>query len=154
MAVSFVLVVVLLTRPVAKAMRKMLARRINAIANRIREAAELKEEAQKLLVEYEKKFIHAKDEAEDILEKSEREINLIKKESIAKLEREMAAKEKEAQMRIESAQAAASAEVRKLASELTINAVKAVVAERLDNKTQEQLIDKSIDLITQIKKAG
>lgn len=150
-AVSFVLVVVFLARPISRIFKKMMIKRIYAIANRIQEASDLKDDAQKLLVEYEKKFIRAKEEAENILEKSEREINLIKKESLNRLERDMATKEKEAHMRIETAQVEASKEIARLTSELTIKAVKTAIADNLNEQSQDKLIEQSIGLIGKLK---
>ena len=65
-AVSFVLVVVLLARPIGKIAKQLLQNRVDGIIKRIEDAANLKDDAQKLLVEYERKFVNADAEAEAI----------------------------------------------------------------------------------------
>lgn len=150
-AVSFVLVIVVLAKPVGKLLKAMLEKRIEGILNRITEAANLKDDAQKLLVEYERKFVNAEIEAGNILKKSQKEIELLKKESLEKLKNDMAAKEKEAEGRLLAAQSEAQNEIAALTSELTIKAVKAAITEKLNDKAQDELIDRSIKAIANLK---
>ena len=57
--VAFVMVVILLAKPVGGLIKSMMNKRIDGIAKRINDAAELRDEAQKLLADYEKKFLNA-----------------------------------------------------------------------------------------------
>jgi len=148
--VAFVLVVLLLTGPVGRLVRSMLNKRIDNITKRIHDAAELRDEAQKLLADYEKKFLNADKEAQAILNKSQKEIEYLKKENLAKLEEEMKIKEKEAEDRITASKEKAAREISDLTSELTIKTVKAAIVKNLDAKTQNKLIDDSISLITRL----
>lgn len=147
---AFVLVVLMLARPIGRILNLMLNKRIEAIADRITEAQKLNEDAQKLLAEYEKKYLNAEKEAKNILRKSEREIELIKDERLKKLEAEMDMKQKEAEQRIKTAQESAVKEVTALASEMTIKALKEVLAKSLDKKSQDKLIDESIKTISNL----
>lgn len=148
--VAFVLVVLLLAGPVGRLVRSMLNKRIDNITKRIHDAAELRDEAQKLLADYEKKFLNADKEAQAILNKSQKEIEYFKKENLAKLEEEMKIKEKEAEDRITASKEKAAREISDLTSELTIKTVKAAIVKNLDAKTQNKLIDDSISLITRL----
>lgn len=148
--VAFVLVVLLLAGPVGRLVRSMLNKRIDNITKRIHDAAELRDEAQKLLADYEKKFLNADKEAQAILNKSQKEIEYLKKENLAKLEEEMKIKEKEAEDRISASKEKAAREISDLTSELTIKTVKAAIVKNLDAKTQNKLIDDSISLITRL----
>lgn len=148
--VAFVLVVVLLAKPIGGLVKSMLNKRIDGIAKRIRDAARLRDDAQKLLADYEKKFLNANKEAEAILAKSQREIEYFKKENLSKLEAEMKLKEKDAEDRIKAAKEKAAKEISDLTSELTIQTVKTAIMKNLDNKTQDKLIDASISLITKL----
>lgn len=148
--VAFVLVVLLLAGPVGRLVRSMLNKRIDNITKRIHDAAELRDEAQKLLADYEKKFLNADKEAQAILNKSQKEIEYLKKENLAKLEEEMKIKEKEAEDRITASKEKAAREISDLTSELTIKTVKAAIVKNLDAKTQNKLIDDSIILITRL----
>ena len=148
--VAFVLVVVLLAKPIGGLVKSMLNKRIDGIAKRIRDAARLRDDAQKLLADYEKKFLNADKEAEAILAKSQREIEYFKKENLSKLEAEMKLKEKDAEDRIKAAKEKAAKEISDLTSELTIQTVKTAIMKKIDTKTQDKLIDDSISLITKL----
>ena len=148
--VAFVLVVLLLAGPVGRRVRSVLNKRIDNITKRIHDAAELRDEAQKLLADYEKKFLNADKEAQAILNKSQKEIEYLKKENLAKLEEEMKIKEKEAEDRITASKEKAAREISDLTSELTIKTIKAAIVKNLDAKTQNKLIDDSISLITRL----
>lgn len=148
---AFVAVVVLLARPVGRLLNVMLNKRIDGIANRITEVQKLNEDAQKLLAEYEKKYLNAEKEARNILKKSEREIEFLKDERLKKLENEMSIKQKEAESRIKAAQDEALREITNLTSDLTIAALKKALEQNLSDKTQDQLIDESIAMIEKVK---
>lgn len=148
--VAFVLVVLLLAGPIGRLVHSMLNKRIDNITKRIHDAAELRDEAQKLLADYEKKFLNTDKEAQAILNKSQKEIEYFKKENLAKLEEEMKIKEKEAEDRITASKEKAAREISDLTSELTIKTVKAAIVKNLDAKTQNKLIDDSISLITRL----
>ena len=148
---AFVLVVLMLARPIGRILNLMLNKRIEAIADRITEAQKLNEDAQKLLAEYEKKYLNAEKEAKNILRKSEREIEMLKDERLKKLEAEMNMKQKEAEQRIKTAQESAVKEITALASEMTIKALKEVLTKSLDKRSQDKLIDESIKTIANLK---
>ncbi len=150
-AMSFVLVVAALARPIGKAVSALLKNRIAGIVSRIDEAAALQEDAQKLLAEYEKKFLSAKDEADNILKKAQKEVDYFKNESLSKLEQDMRQKEKDAEDRLNSAKEKASHEIASLASDITIKAVKQAVSKHLSDSEQTKLIDNSIALLSKLK---
>lgn len=150
-AVSFILVILLLGRPIGKLLREMLRKRIENIISRINEAANLKDEAQKLLVEYERKFINAEIEAGKILQRSQKEIELLKKENLDKLKHEMAIKEKEAESRLIAARSEAMSEIAGLTAELTVKAVRKAIIQKLSDKKQDELIEQSIAKIANLK---
>ena len=150
-AVAFVLVVAVLAKPVARLLNEMLNRRIEAIADRITEAQKLNEDAQKMLAEYEKKYLNAEKEARNILRKSEKEIEFLKEDRLKKLEADMEMKQKEAEQRIKTAQEVAMKEITTLTSEMTIRVLKEVLAKNLDKKAQDRLIEASIKEISKLK---
>lgn len=145
------LVVAVLAKPVARLLNEMLNRRIEAIADRITEAQKLNEDAQKMLAEYEKKYLNAEKEARNILRKSEKEIEFLKEDRLKKLEADMEMKQKEAEQRIKTAQEAAMKEITTLTSEMTIRVLKEVLAKNLDKKAQDRLIEASIEEISKLK---
>lgn len=149
-AMAFVLAVGSLIRPVSKMLVKMLRKRSQKIEQRIAEVNKLKEEAQKLLADYERKFRGAKKEAASILAKSEREIEMIKKDTLAKLEAEMALKEKEAKDRLKAAEDNAAKEIADKTADMTLAIVRKILADSLDDKALSLLIDASIDDLQKI----
>ena len=149
-AMSFVLTIVLLFRPVGKMLLKGIALRRKGISKRIGDAVALKEEAQKMLADYERKLRGAKKEVNDILVRSEREIEMIKKEALIKLDAEMAAKENEVKIRLKTAEENASREIANKAADITLAVVKNILNSSLDDKALDQLIDKSIDDLQKI----
>ncbi|MBE6448130.1 MAG: F0F1 ATP synthase subunit B [Alphaproteobacteria bacterium] len=143
-AMSFVFVVLFLAYPIAKKAKKMLRKRASAIGKRIEDAAVLKEDAQKLLAEYERKYRKAKQEAQEILSRAEKEVALLRKESLARLDSSMASKEREAKARIKSAQDAALKDVLDVTVDKTVATVKKLMAQKMDAKMQDKLIEQSI----------
>ena len=71
-AIAFILVVILLFKPITNILGSMLTKRIETVVNNINEANKLKEDAQLLLAEYETKFQNADNEAKEILTKSKK----------------------------------------------------------------------------------
>ncbi len=145
---SFVLVVLFLAKPIGKVAKQMLQNRVDGIIKQINDAANLKDDAQKLLVEYERKFVNADAEANAILQKSAKEIELLKKESLEKLKAEMAIKEKEADERLKASQTEVMNEIVNMTSDITIKTLKTVLSEKLNDKMQDELIEKSIKSIS------
>ena len=144
-AMAFVLAVVALVRPVGRMFAKMLRTRAKNISKKISEAVELKEEAQKLLAEYERKYRGAKKEAAEIVARSEREIEMIKRDALAKLETDMAIKERDATARLKNAESEATKEIVEKTTDVTLSAVKKILNDSLDDKALSQLIDVSIE---------
>lgn len=142
---AFVLVVLGLARPVGKALVAGLKRRSEIIAQSLQDAVALKEDAQRLLAEYERKFRSAEKEANDILLKSEREIENIKRESLAKLDDEMKVKERETQARVKAAENDAAREIAENTADLTLKIVRKILQDSMDEKVKSQLIDSSIN---------
>ena len=147
---AFVLVVIGLFKPVGSVLIKLLRGRGESIAARINEAVSLKEEAQKLLADYERKFRGVEKEAAEILAKSEREVESIKKETLAKLEDEINLKERDAKLRLKAMEENATKEISDKTADLTLSIVKKILDKSLDSKAAAKLIDKSIDDLKKI----
>lgn len=150
-AAAFVLVVAALAKPIGKTIALMLKKRISNIINRIDEASQLQVDAQKLLAEYQRKFLNAQAEADEILKKSQKEVEYFKTESLSKLEQEMKVKTSEADERLKSAKEKASQEITSLTCELTIEVVKQTIYKKLGKSEKSKLIDNSITLLDKIK---
>lgn len=142
---AFILVVVVLARPVGGLLKSMLVKRRDEIADRISQAEKLHDDAQKLLADYERKFVHAEEEAGEVLEKSQRQIEQIRRTENHKLEAEMALKRKEAENLITSAQLKTSAEINSQTTQKAVRTAKAFIKNNITSEQQSALIDLSID---------
>lgn len=110
----------------------------------IDEAQRLREEAQALLAEYQKKQREALGEAEGMIRQAEDEAKRLR----AKFETELAGalkrREQQALDRIAQAEAQALAEVRNLAADLAIAATQTLLIAKLDPAKAEALVSDSI----------
>lgn len=144
-AMAFVLTILLLSRPIFKAVSALINKNISQIRNRIDEAAELQLDAEKLLASYEHKFRNVKKEADAILKKSQNEIEYLRKASISRMEQEMAQKEKDVADKLNEAKNSAIKEISEVAGELSIKAARTIILQKLNSKEVDTLIDKSIE---------
>ena len=149
-AVAFVLTIILLSRPIYKAVKGMIINNIDNIRNEIDEAAKLQEDAEKMLSSYERKFRNVKKEANDILKKSQTEIDYLRKASMTQLEQEMKQKEKDMADKLQTAKANAINEITNIAGDLSIKTVRKIIQNKLKDKDLSKLIDASIKKIENI----
>ena len=149
---AFVIVVVALAKPIGKVAKKALTQRRNSIIDKINEAEKLRDDAQELLAQYERKFLHAKDEAAAILEKSTQEINRLNEIQLQKMEKELSLKQKEVESLIEATVEKTKNEISQLASAKAVSIAKDYISSNLDQKHHAKLIDYSIDNIENIIK--
>lgn len=143
-AVAFVLTILLLIRPIGKALNNLITQRITYIRRRIESAAQLQEDAEKMLASYERKFKNADAEADAILKKSQNEIEYFRKAALSRMEQDMAQKEKETAEKLREAKNKASQEIASLAGSLSIKAVRMALAQNLQDKDLSAMIDGSI----------
>ena len=141
---AFVLVVVFLAKPISKIAKNFFTKRRDDIINRINEAEKLRDEAQELLSQYERKFLHAKDEAKSILDKATAEIENITEYELNKIEKELDNKQKEVDRNIEASIENIKTELSTLAVSKALCMVNQYIQNSFDKKQHETLIDKSI----------
>jgi len=127
---------------------QMITRALDARAKRVQdeldEARRLKEEAQKLLAEYQGKQQQAETEAASIIAGARAEAECIAAESHAKMEDFVARRTKMAETKIAQAEAQAVADVRAAAAEAAVTAAEKVLADTVKGKVAEDLITRGI----------
>lgn len=143
--VSFVLVVVLSYKPVAKLIGAMLQSRINNILTMIQNASQLKDDAQKLLSTYEQKQKNVSKEVDELIKSATEQTDFLKKETIKKLDNDLKIKEKELQSKIFSLESTVKQEILNAISDKTIAHIQNYMQKKQDPKTQEKLVDKVIE---------
>jgi F-type H+-transporting ATPase subunit b len=143
-AVAFVIFVALVWKPGSKMVTSMLDDRADKIRSDLERAAKLRQEAEGLLAEYQKKQRDALKEAEAIIAHAKEEANSLSRQHAADLEASLKRREQLALQRIAQAEAQATAEVRAAAVDIAIAATGKLLAEKLDASQQDALIDSAI----------
>jgi len=144
-AISFVIFCALLVwKKVPGMVNKALDARADRIREQLAEARKLREEAQSLLAEYEKKREDAEKEAEDIVVQARQEAENYAVEARRKLKESMERRARMAEDKINRAQASAIKEVRSAASNIAIKAARELIAADAKGAKGASLIDASI----------
>ena len=126
------------------AMMGALDGRAQRIRHDIDEAQRLRDEAQALLADYQKKQKEAMSEAEAMVRQAEDEAKRLRARAEADLTASLKRREQQALDRIAQAEAQAVAEVRNLAADLAVAATQKILVERLDPAKAEGLVSDAI----------
>lgn len=121
-----------------------LDKRSDDIRTELEEARRLREEAQALLAEYQRKQREAEREAEDIVSQAQREAKAMAAEAKAKLEAYVTRRQKQAEDKIALAEAQAVQDVRTRSVDVAIQAAEIIIADKVSGKLADELIGKSI----------
>jgi F-type H+-transporting ATPase subunit b len=143
-ALAFVIFVVLLYRPVKKALLGALDGRIEAIRTEVEEAQRLREEAQALLASYQRKQREAAQEAEEIVKQAREDAELHRQETEKAMAELLSRQETLAVAKIAQAEANALQEVRDTAVDLAIAATQKILAEKVTGDLSDKLVDEAI----------
>ncbi|MBN9249242.1 MAG: ATP F0F1 synthase subunit B [Mesorhizobium sp. 61-13] len=123
---------------------KSLDQRADKIRTELDEARKLREEAQALLAEYQKKRKAAEKDAADIVEAAKREAAVLAEEAHKKTEDYVARRTALAEQKIGQAEREAINEVRASAVDLAVEAARKVLAGRVDAKADGDLFKASL----------
>ncbi|CAN7416638.1 F0F1 ATP synthase subunit B [Mesorhizobium amorphae] len=123
---------------------KALDARAAKISNELEEARRLREEAQQLLGEYQKKRKEAEQEAADIVAAAKREADLLAAEAHKKTEDYVARRTALAEQKIGQAEREAVAEVRASAVDIAVEAARALLAGKIDAKAGADLFKSAL----------
>ena len=123
---------------------KALDERAAKIRNDLDEAQKLRQEAQQLLAEFQKKRKEAEKEAADMVAAAKRESDLIIEEAHKKTEEYVARRAALAELKIGQAERDAVDEVRSIAVDVATEAARAVLTARLDEKASAELFKDSL----------
>ncbi len=118
--------------------------RSNEIAKELHEARRLREEAEKLLADYEAKKVAAEAEAKAIVASAKEQAAAVAEETRQSMMAAMARREKQADDRIASAQTKATDEVRSAAAEAAIAAAERMIRDRMNDSAQAGLIAEGV----------
>lgn len=143
-AIAFVIFIALAGKPIVRGIGKMLDDRAAKIRMDLSEAEKLRDEAEKLLAEYQRRQREALKEAEDILAHAKDEAERIRREAAANIDAALKRRERQAMEKIAQAEAQAVAEVRNQAIDLAILGAQKALTTGLEGDRAAGLIDQSI----------
>lgn len=118
--------------------------RANTIKADIDDARRLREEAQELLAEYQRKKVEAENEARAIVDQAKREAEIYGEEARKKMAEQIERRTKLAEQKIAQAEAAAVKDVRAAASDLAIEAAASIIGKDLKGAKAASLVDNTI----------
>ncbi|WP_409561227.1 F0F1 ATP synthase subunit B [Hyphomicrobium sp. B1] len=123
---------------------KALDERADSIRKELDEARKLREEAQSLLMDYQRKAREAEVEAQSIIEQAKREAEALASESRKALTESLERRSKIAEDKIARAEAQALGEVRSVAVETALAAAHEILKTRAAGATGDSLVSQSI----------
>ncbi|WP_176086352.1 F0F1 ATP synthase subunit B [Martelella sp. HB161492] len=141
--VIFVVAIVYLKVPAM--MTKSLDGRAESIRTELAEAKRLREEAQHLLADYQRKRREAEQEAKGIISAAEREAASIKEEARQKTEDYIARRTALSEQKIRQAESEALEAVRGAAVDLAVEAARSVLEKKSTDAVQAKLFAKSVE---------
>jgi F-type H+-transporting ATPase subunit b len=149
-AISFVIFVgVLIFIKLPAMAAKFLDKRSEGISAQLKEARQLREEAQTLLASYERQQRDAETEVQEILDHAQVEAERATKDAQIALQAVIARREAQAQDKIAQAEAAAVKEVRNVAVDVAVATASKLIAETMAAEQSDTLVDKAISDLQQ-----
>lgn len=119
--------------------------RAETIRTELEQARRLREEAQALLAEYQRKAREAEAEVEEIIDQAKREADAYGAEARKRVEDYVTSRTKMAEEKIAQAEAQAIREVRSLSADVAISASQRILAARARGGAASGLIDQAIE---------
>lgn len=143
-AVAFVVLIVLVAKPVGRTIATALDDRAETIKGQLDEAEKLREDAQELLASYKRKQQEAEEEAAKILQRAQDEAARLEEKSKTDLENMIKRREAAAKARISQAEASAIAEVRAYAATIALKAAEQLLSDNMSAQVANTMIDTAI----------
>jgi F-type H+-transporting ATPase subunit b len=145
---SFIIFMYILVKYGKATIMNMLDGKIDAIRKDISEAESLRVEAQELLAQYQRKQRDAEGEAESIIAKAEQHALEIRKNAEKNLAESLQRREAQMKDRLAQMEEAALQQIREHASNLAIQATAQIIADKMDKKGQDKLLDQSVEAVS------
>jgi F-type H+-transporting ATPase subunit b len=141
---AFIAAVALIFKPVKRAVVAALDGRAETIRRQIEDARKLREDAQALLAEYQRKQRDAMQEAEEIIQAAKEEAKRIKADAEADLARAIERRKQQALDRIAQSEAQAIAQVRNTAVDVALAAAETLMRDSLTDAHRQAMVDTAI----------
>ncbi|WP_375678278.1 MULTISPECIES: F0F1 ATP synthase subunit B [unclassified Bartonella] len=125
--------------------------RAKRIKDELDEALRLREEAQEILAEYQRKHAEAEKDAQEIIAAAKHEVESVIAEARAKAEEYVKNRNKLAEQKIAQAEADAIRMVSSSAIDLAISTARTIIARKIDSNKADELIKESLEKESFIK---
>lgn len=144
--IGFLIVVgIAVSQGVPGMINKALGARATGVRNQLDEARSTREEAQRLLADYQKRQREAEDEAKAIIDQAKADAKALKADALAAASEQKTRRLSAVKDRIARAEAQAIAEFKGKTTDLAVAAAREIIGERVDEKAQAALLDRSIN---------
>ena len=143
----FIFIGILIYMKVPGMLARSLDERAERIRNEIEDARRLREEAQQLLAEYQRKRREAEQEAADIVSAAKREADMLLDEAKARTEEHVARRTTLAEQKIAQAERDAVNDVRARAVDIAVEAARSVLGDKVDAKLSADLFKSSVEQV-------
>ncbi len=130
---------------VHKKIASALDARAQKIADDLDEARRLREEAQELLAQYQRRQREAEEEAQGIIDQAKRDAKRMATEMRDKLNEQIARRAKAAEEKITRAETQALADIRNETVNVAVDAARDIIRSRMDQGAQSALAEKAVD---------
>lgn len=149
-AVAFAVFMVLVWRPVGRALAGALDKRSAAIENELAEAVRLREEAQATLAAYQKKHREITEEAEEILKHAREEARAMQNNAQDVVKKAVELRIAQADEKIALEEKKAIQDVQRQVVDVAIQAARSVMVDNLQSEADEQLIRLAVKDINRV----
>lgn len=146
-AISFLIFAVVAFKLGRKSVLDGLDSRINEVKDEIETAERLRVEAQELLAQYQRKQRDATKEAGEIIDRAQKQAELIAKTSETELSDTIARREVQLTERLKRLEDNAVAEIKSHAADIAVAATTEIIVQTLDTKTNSGLNEQTISAL-------
>jgi F-type H+-transporting ATPase subunit b len=149
-AIAFVLFILLSYRKIASALSKMLDLRILKVEKELADALKLREDAQAMLSEYEKKYRSIEKESEDIIRQAHEKVEAMRHSAEVELKMAIEMRLKAANSKIQKAEELAIQDVQRQVVDIALMAARQLIAEKMKSEADDQLINIAMQDVAKI----
>lgn len=149
-ALAFVIFLFIFIKKAMPLISGALDKRADSIKSELDEALRLREEAQAVLAEYQKRQREVEQEAEEILSHAKAEADAMKKDAEKDLKEALKRRVELANTKIERAEKDAVREVQENIVDVAVQAARELIVDELDKDSDDELIQFAIDDIQRI----
>ena len=142
---AFIFSILVLAKPAYHFLANAMRSKIDSVKNQISDAEKLRDDAQELLAQYERKFMTTESEVSEILRQAEKNIANQKKNDLAELKENTAVKEKEIRRRIAASTENAMAEINRSVANSAISVAQKAIMAHISKTDKSTLIDEAIE---------